>query len=146
MTSPTESVTAQLYRPRYSRTLLKIEILLVALVYCILIIKHQDYDLTPSFIIVTLISFIFFMRFSIRVRFPHDMKLEFRSDPLRVICYDKNLETCYLPDQIEVRMTRWFVSLKLGRYPHSLHLPLLADSFEQPSHYSAVRRFLSELI
>ena len=144
MTSPTKSEIAQHFRLRYSRTLLKIEILLIALVYATLLIYHDQYDLAPSFIIVTLIVFIFFMRFSVVARFPHGLRMEFRADPESLICYYQGQQSSYPMEQVEVRMTRWSVQLRLGRFPDAMHLALLQDSFEDIHHYAAFRRHLLE--
>jgi len=118
--------------------------LLTALVYATLLIFHQQYDLLPALLMVSLMAFIFFKRYSCRIRFPNHLQIEFRSEPDRLICYDHKMESSYLLDQVDVRLTRWFVLLKLGRFPARLNLALLQDSFEDIHHYTAFRRFLAK--
>jgi hypothetical protein len=144
MTSPKKSETARHFKLRYSRALLKIEFLLILLVYATLLIYHEQYDLVPSFVVVTLLVFIFFMRFSILARFPHGLRIEFRADPDSLICYHRGQEIYYPMKQVKARLTRWTVQLKLGRFPDTLHLALLQDSFEDSRHYTAFRRYLLE--
>ena len=142
MTSPTESANVRLYKLRYSRTLLSLEILLIASVYATLLVFNAQYELWPSFIVVTLLSIIFFLRFSIVARFPHGLQIEFRSEPDRLLCYHRSQRSSYPLTQVTTRMTRWTLHLKLGQYPDTVYLPLLRDSFEQASHYAAFRRHL----
>lgn len=144
MTSPKESAAARFYKLHYSPTLFKLEILLTALVYATLLIFHQQYDLLPALLMVSLMAFIFFKRYSCRIRFPKHLLIEFRSEPERLICYDNNMESSYSLDQVDVRLTRWFVLLKLERFPAARRLALLQDSFEDIHHYTAFRRFLAK--
>lgn len=144
MKSPKKYDNAQLFRLAPSRTLFKIEVLIVAMVYATLLLFHQQYNLLPSFIVVSLLTFIYFARFSILVRFPRHLQVEFRTAPDRLICYHQERQTSYPLSQIRVYQTRYCMQLTLGRFPREVHLTLLEDSFENRSYYAAFRRYMLE--
>ncbi len=142
MTSPTKSASVRLYNIRYSRIILKLEISLILITFVSLVFLREELWLFPCLILNTLLTFIFLSSFSIITQFPKRLVFEFRTAPDRLIWYDSTGESSFLLQDVKVRMTRWFVMLKLVNSAKQWNGVLLQDSFVDMSHYTSFRRQL----
>lgn len=142
MTSQTKSANVQLYKIYYSRKIFKVEIIIVLTLFLSLIMMSDEVWFIPCFILYCLIAFIYFSKYSIKHQFSQQMTFEFRTAPDRLIWYDSAGESSFLLQDVKVRMTRWFVILKLVNSSKKWNGVLLQDSFVDMSHYTGFRRQL----
>jgi hypothetical protein len=130
------------YNVRFSRFILKLEIF-AYLIFSGAILLHSSYAWwLPAIVIMLLSAFVFFSKYSIVTQFSPLTTLEFRSAPERLIWIDRNQQKHFPVEQMEVRMTRWFVLLKLGNKPDQMHRVMLKDSFDDTHQYASFRRQL----
>ena len=142
MTSQTKSASARLYSISYSKIILKLEILLVLIIFISQLMVSDDLWLLPSLFVSGLICFIYFSSYSIITQFPQGLVFEFRTAPDRLIWYDSAGESSFLLQDMDVRITRWFVLLKLENSSGPRYRVLIKDSFIDMSDYTSFRRYL----
>ena len=144
MSSPGKYITAPRYNLQYSRTIVGLELFFHALV-CIAIVQTvHDWWMLGMLLLYVLIAIHYFQRASIRSEFPVGSAIELRGNPSRLIWYDGESQQSYLDHDIRCIMTRWFVLLQLGKIGQRKNKLLLADSFDDNSHYTRFRREIIE--
>ena len=142
MTSKKKSASVRLYNIRYSRIILKLEIILVLAIFMSLFMVSDDLWLLPCLLLCLLLTFIFFSSYSVITQFPKGLVFEFRTAPDRLIWYDSAGEFSFLLQDADVRMTRWFVLFKLVNSSNQCYRVVLLDSFDDMNHYTSFRRHL----
>ena len=96
MISQTKYAAVRRYKITYSKLILKLEIVLVLIVFISQIATADDLWLLPSLLLCALICFIYFSSYSIVSQFPQDLVFEFRTAPDRLIWYDPVEESSFL--------------------------------------------------
>lgn len=142
MTLQTKSADVRYFKICYSRFFYKFEITFIGILFLSLILIRNELWFLPVLILSCLICFIYFSLFSINHHLPEKLVIEFRTAPDQLICYDSSGETSFLLHDIEFRMTRWFIILKLKSAFGIRNFILLADCFEDMNYYSNFRRQL----
>ena len=142
MTSQIKSGSAQLYHLRYSKIILKLEITFVMMMFVCQLALAKEIWLPPSLFLSAVIGYIYFSKFSITTQFPQGLCCQFRTAPDRLIWYDSAGESTFLIEDMDIRITRWFVLLTLANESNRLHRVLLKDSFENMKYYTDFRRQL----
>ena len=144
MISPTTAVIAPLYRLQYSRIQFFLEVLVFGILILSQLLVINGWWLLLGVSIGLLLSYVHFSRYSVIHGFSHDTRVEIRHKTEQLIWYHSGAETVFRMDQLEVLITRWFVYIQIGKDAQKLHRVLLADSFEDRSHYTHFRRQLIE--
>ncbi len=146
MTSPSKSAIAQRYNLRYSHSIARLEILVLLLIGAGLIGSIEQLWFIPTLLLCSLLAFLFVKRDSIRNQFNAHTVIEFRTAPARLIWYDDFSEISFNAHDIEVRLTRWFILLRLKGKTKTLHRVLLRDSFDSLGDYTRFRRQIIEMM
>ena len=145
MTSLEQSAPGQRYKLTYSSRLLQLEILFFVIVFTSLMLLVRGWWLLPALVLGGLLCLQFFLRQSVFRQFTEPCAIELRMKPRRLICYYQQGECCFSQEQITIKMSRWFVLIKLRNGSHRFDRILLADSFDNSNHYSQFRRNLIEI-
>lgn len=142
MKSQTKSATVRRYKVSYSWLIFKLEILIVLMAFAGQFLAADEIQLLPSLLLSATICFIYFSTSSIITQFPKGLVFEFREAPDRLICYDKTGESCYLIQDLNIMMTRWFVLLQFKNETGRHSRVFLYDSFIDMNDYTSFRRNL----
>lgn len=142
MTLQTKYANVRRYKIRYSKIILKLEIFIVFISFISQLLAAENIWLLPSLFLTSLICYIYFSKYSVIKQFPQSMILEFRSAPERLIWYDSEGESSFLIQDVDIRMTRWFVLLKHKNAPSLKSIVVLQDSFDGMNDYTSFRRHL----
>lgn len=145
MTSPVKFDNALHYKLQYSKTVVFLEIVFFSLLGLSLIEILSGLWLWWCLLGLFLLVQYFFRQLSIIHQVSEGLRLEFRVNPPRVICYDHNVESEYAREQIKTFFSPWFVLLQLNNLKRTQRLLLLRDSFQNDSDYARFRRQLREL-
>jgi len=140
-----KSAAALLYNLRYSKTIVGLEIFFHVLVFIAILQSPGGWWLLAMLALFFLIAIRFFAQESIHTQFPRGSRMEIRHKPPRLIWYDHDHWHEYDLQQLRCIMTRWFVLLQFGPYGNRNYKLLLADSFDDKSHYTRFRRQLIEM-
>ena len=145
MTSMGNSTPAQRYNLKFSARLWCLEILLyLGLLLCLCFLLPVAW-LLPAVILFVLLGIQFFARRSVIRRYSDQSAIELRVNPGPLICHHHQEETCFSQEQISIKISRWFVLVKLRNATQQFDHILLADSFNNPEQYSHFRRQLLEI-
>lgn len=138
----TKPASVRHFKIRYSKLILKFEITFIVVLFLSLFMVRNELWFLPVLVLYCLITFIYFSLFSINKRFPEKLVFEFRTAPERLIWYDSAGESSFLLQDVDIRMTRWFVMLKLVNSSSQWCGVVLQDSFDNMNHYTSFRRQL----
>lgn len=133
------------YKLQYSNTIVGLEVFFHVMVFFAILQILHDWWLLGILPLFLLIAIRYFHHESIRSQFPEGSALEFRNNPPRLIWYDGERQQSYFDQDIRCIMTRWFVLLQLGKIGQRKNKLLLADSFDDKSHYTRFRREIIEM-
>ncbi len=142
MTLQIKSASVRRYKIRYSKIIFKLEIILIIIFFSGLFMAGDEVWLLPALTLYFLITFIFFSSYSISKQIPEGLIVEFKSSPDRLIWYDSSKETSFLMEDVDIRLSRWLVLLKLVNRSGKWYLIVLQDSFDDINHYSHFRQHL----
>ena len=145
MSSPQKSAITRRYSPRYSNTIVLLEVFFHVLVFIAILQILSGWWLFGILLLFVLIAVNFFHKQSIRTEFPPGCGIEIRHNPPRLIWYDRQNQREYSEHETRCIMTRWFVLLQLGTIGRRKNKLLLMDSFEDKTHYTRLRRELIEM-
>ncbi len=145
MTSLENSTSAQRYNLKFSTRLWYLEILLfLGLLLCLFFLLPVAW-LLPVVILFILLGIQFFARRSVIRRYSDQSAIELRMNPGPLICYHHQEETCFSQQQVSIKISRWFVLVKLRNASQRFDHILLADSFTNQEQYSQFRKQLLEI-
>lgn len=146
MTSPQKFVTAPHYsfNLNYSKKALSLEIFFHGLILVCIVNVIQGWWSVPVVLLFLLLTLRFFQVDSIVAQFKKNTVIEFRHDFETLLWSDETGSTAYSTAEIKIFMTRWFILLQLGKGKTRINRLLLADSFDDISHYTCFRRQLIE--
>ncbi len=144
MASPLRSEPAQLYKLKYSRIILGIEIAIHVLLLIAIVQLIQDTWLSLFVLLFVLLTIQFFQTQSIIAQF-NQAAIEIHGQAHKLIWYDQQGEKVYNLDEIKLVASRWFILLQLGQGKQKFNRLVLADSFVDKTHYTRFRRQLNEI-
>ncbi|MDJ0834544.1 MAG: hypothetical protein QNJ69_13555 [Gammaproteobacteria bacterium] len=145
MTSLHNDIPAQRYNLKISARLLYLEILsFFGLLLCLFFLLPVVW-LLPVVVLYALLGIQFFTHRSVIRRYSDQPAIELRMKPGPLICYHHQGETCFSEEQISLKISRWFVLVKLRNASQQFDHILMADSFTKPEHYNQFRRQLLEI-
>lgn len=145
MTSSVKSATVLRYNIQYSTTVFILEIIFFLVVLTSLILIISGGWLLAVLSLFFLMAGSFFLQDSIITQYPAGAWIEIRMNPDRLICYDQSDESGYFIEDIKILFSRWFVYIRMQQSPRRYSRLLLADSFDDMSHYTSFRRQLIEM-
>jgi hypothetical protein len=142
MKLPIKSADVRLYKVRYSRFIFKTELVLILITFSSLFVYRAELWFLPTFFLTILLTYIYFSLYSVIRQWPDDLTLEIRHSTCRMIFHDQLKVTSYPVQKISIRMTRWFVILRVGESSDQQNLTFFKDSFDDMNHYTSFRRNL----
>lgn len=137
--------TAPLYKIRYSKIVVAVEVIILVLIAVSIVHLLEGSGLVLIGLLYVLLTIRFFLVDSISKKIPPGSVIEIRKTPECLIWYDHDLVTHYSIAEIKIFITRWFILLQLGRGKSRTSKLLLVDSFADISHYTCFRRQLIEM-
>ena len=142
MKLPIKSADVRLYKVRYSRFIFKTELALILIIYSSLFFYRADLWFLPTLFLTILLTCIYFSLYSVIRQWPDGLTLEIRHSTGQLMLHDRLAVTSDPVQKISIRMTRWFVMLRVGESPDQKNLTVFKDSFDDMNHYTSFRRNL----
>ena len=142
MKSPTKSADVRLYKVRYSKFILSLEIVFLLMLFVSLLAYRAELWLLPSFILSIILSYIYFSLYSVINQWPDGLTFEFRKSTAQLIVHDGQSMSRLPIQNVNIRMTRWFVMLQTGESSNQRSVTVFKDSFDDVNHYTSFRRNL----
>jgi len=142
MKLPIKSASVRLYKVRYSRIILSLEITFLLMFFASLFVYRAELWFLPSLILSILLTYIFFSLYSVINQWPNGLTLEIRESTAQLIVHDGQSMSSFPIQKVNIRMTRWFVMLQTGTTSKHQTVTLFKDSFDDVNHYTSFRRNL----
>jgi len=142
MKLPIKSASVRLYKVRYSRIILSLEITFLLMFFASLFVYRAELWFLPSLILSILLTYIFFSLYSVFNQWPNGLTLEIRESTAQLIVHDGQSMSSFPIQKVNIRMTRWFVMLQTGTTSKHQTVTLFKDSFDDVNHYTSFRRNL----
>ena len=111
-----------------------------------LILILSGWWLWSAVLLSILLAIKFFTRLSVIHQFAQPCSLEIRMKPRPLICYHQQGKSCFNPEQVTVRISRWIVILKMSSSKQRIERILLVDNFQDEKQYSRFRRQILEML
>jgi len=142
MKLPIKSASVRLYKVRYSRIILSLEITFLLMFFASLFVYRAELWFLPSLILSILLTYIFFSLYSVINQWPNGLTLEIRESTAQLIVQEGQSMSSFPIQKVNIRMTRWFVMLQTGTTSKHQTVTLFKDSFDDVNHYTSFRRNL----
>ena len=142
MKLPIKSADVRLYKLRYSKTLLSLEIAFLLMLYVSLFVYRAELWFLPCLLLSTLLTYIYFSLYSVINQWPSGLTIEIRVSTAQLIVHDGQSKTCFPIHKVNIRMTRWFVMLDFADSSNQQSVTVFNDSFDDVNHYTSFRRNL----
>ncbi len=142
MKLPIKFADVRLYKVRYSRFILSLEITFLLMFFVSLFVYRAELWLLPSLILSILLTYIYFSLYSVINQWPNGLTFEIRFSTAQLIVHDGKSRTSIPIHNVNIMMTRWFVMLKIETSSNQRSVTVFKDSFDDVNHYTSFRRNL----